>query len=329
MKHKWFRIAGISLLTIAAVAILGFLVLYFWPVQTKELQTGLPQTITYEESVTRIASKKSSEKSSGVTRTCQSIFKDHGSATAKTVVIFHGITACPDQQAAFGDFLFDAGYNVYIPVAPFHGTTDLKDHGQVTATDLITYVNNSITIATGLGQEVGVAGLSGGGVLATWAAEYRPEVKRLLVLSPFYEPAASQAPKWQLPLLKKLYGYHWLADSFSNGSDETNPGFSYRALANYLIITENINPNSNGLGLKSIGAVVSGSDDVIDLELGLSLPSKIATANNVPFHSATIPAEWKAGHPITSLDIPGVLAHENELYELYLAFYEGNDARLE
>lgn len=182
--------------------------------------------------------------------------------------------------------------------------------------------------ATGLGEEVGVAGLSGGAMLSTWAAHHRPEVEHALLLSPFYEPAASQAPKWQLPLLKTVHGNHLVEDQFSNGADAENPGFSYRALAQYLIVGDNLKKSPEGLGLESVAVVVAEDDELIDHELAFSIPGETAEANDLELLSAQLPAEWKIGHEITGMDVVGYDRHRDALFSLYQAFYEGRPAEL-
>lgn len=293
---------------------------YFWPTTDRKFQIGTTESATYEQSVEHVALLNKEESQDGVLDKCASTLMSHGKKTAKTVVMLHGITACPEQFKELGKQFFDQGYNVYIPRAPHHGLTDTKQHKNVVTQELVDYANDSVTTATGLGDEVGVIGLSGGGAIATWAAEYRSEVSRLLILSPFYEPDASQAPKWQLPLLKKLYGYHLLANAYS-GPNET--GFSLWTLANYLILTDNLKENPTGLNLKSIGVVTSAADDVIDHKLAASIPQTIADKNDLTLLQRELPKEWNVGHAIVSPTETGVPKHKQELYKLYQAFYEG------
>jgi esterase/lipase len=313
-------IIGVILLVVAAI--------YLWPLGNKNLQTGTPATVTYTDAKTRIAATQAREATAGVTDACKSIFLDHGQKTAKTVVMFHGVTACPGQFKELAQVFFDAGYNVYVPLAPHHGTPDKKAHGQVTSQKLVDYVNESVTTATGLGDDLGTAGLSGGGMLATWAAEYRPEVKRLLVMAPFYEPSPAQAPKWQLPLLHVLYGFHILPDNFIEPSTPDGAAFSYRALANYDIVTKNLKKSPTGLSLKSIAVVTSASDDQIDPELAVSIPKSIADANNLSLLETVIPADWNAGHAIVATDNPGVAKYKDRLFPLYFDYYEGKQHTL-
>ena len=305
----------------AVIVLLG-MVFYFWPTTNKKLQIGAAQSMSYSRATENIKAITAKESADGVVSGCSSTLLTHGTKTSRAVVMFHGITACPSQFGELAKKFFAEGYNVYVPRAPYHGFADVRQHKNVTAEELVAYANDSITTVTGLGDEVGVIGLSGGGAVATWAAEYRPEVQRLLVLSPFYEPAASQAPKWQLPLLKKLYGYHLLANQFSGPNDT---GFSLWALANYLIVTDNLKKNPSDLNLKSIGVVTSAADAVIDLRLAVSIPQTIANKNGLTLRQRELPLEWNVGHAIVAPDETGVAEHKQELYVLYQAFYEGRE----
>ncbi|MBI3889689.1 alpha/beta fold hydrolase [Candidatus Saccharibacteria bacterium] len=243
--------------------------------------------------------------------------------------MFHGVTACPDQFDGLAKTFFDAGYNVYAPLTPQHGFADKKTHGKVTADELVDYVNQSVTIGTGLGSEVGVVGLSGGGMLATWASEYRPEVKRALALSPFYEPASAQAPKWQLPFLSVMYGYHILPDNFIVPADPNGAAFSYRALANYLLVKKNLKESPDNLPLKSFSVITSDDDDQIDLPMAHSIPQDISAKNpKMTFLETNLPAEWKIGHDIVSLENANVASRSEQLFRLYFNSYEGKTTNL-
>lgn len=329
MNKKLFIIPLSIIGGLLAIILIVAAAIYFWPLRTTHLQTGVEKTVSYNESIKQSAHIVSDEKSSKVLDKCLSKTYTHGKKTAKAVVMFHGVTACPSQFDGLAKTFFDAGYNVYVPLTPHHGLTDKKQHGKVTANELVDYANQSITIGTGLGDELGVVGLSGGGMLATWASEYRPEVKRTLALSPFYEPAAAQAPKIQLPFLSVLYGFHILPDTFIVPADPDGAAFSYSALANYIIVRKNLKSSPDNLPLKSFSVITSDDDDQIDLPLAHSLPREIAAANpSMTFLETNLPADWKLGHDIVSLDNPEVAKRSSQLFELYFSSYEGRTADL-
>lgn len=281
--------------------------------------------MTYDQAMKKVASLGSYESDTNVLDECISTAMTHGAKTARAVVMFHGLTACPAQFKELARLFYDAGYNVYIPKAPYHGTANKKTHGGVTASGLGEYANTSITIGTGLGDEVGVVGLSGGGAVATWATEYRPEVTRLLLLSPFYEPAASQAPKWQLPLLHVLYGMHILPDRFVENNGTL---FSYRALANYDIVTKNLKSNPSGLHLTNLGLITTPNDTQIDMDLATQIPQKIAHSNKLQYIETSLPKDWGVEHDVVTPTNTRVAPHKDRLYKLFFDTYEGRATQL-
>jgi pimeloyl-ACP methyl ester carboxylesterase len=107
-----------------------------------------------------------------------------------TIVLFHGLTDSPDQFAWIGRVLRGAGYRVLLPRMPDHARVDrsaerLAGHR---AEDLTSFADGAIDIAAGFGGPVWVAGLSAGGLLATWCARTRPEVHRVAAIAPFFAP---------------------------------------------------------------------------------------------------------------------------------------------
>ena len=239
--------------------------------------------------------------------------------------MIHGVSACPQQFADLGDTFFKAGYNVYIPRVPSHGLTDNKRHGEITIPAMTQFMNTSTSIISGLGEEVGVVGLSGGANMATWITQYNSAtISRALLLSPFYQPSASEMPTWQAPLLRNLYGRDILPDSFSAGSN-----LSYRALGKYMIIAKNYKSDFKATGLKHIGVITSENDTSIDVNLAANIPKQIATASNAKFQSYSIPASFGIGHDIVALSQDEIKKHVNKLYPFYLDTYEGKDVKLE
>ncbi len=99
-----------------------------------------------------------------------------GHRTERAIVLFHGLTNSPQQFLTLAERFTARGYAVLIPRLPYHGyrdrmTTDLRNlHAQ----DLVEMTAWAVDLAAGLADEVTVSGISLGGVLAAWAAQYRP-----------------------------------------------------------------------------------------------------------------------------------------------------------
>lgn len=118
----------------------------------------------------------------------------HGKQMPQVVVFFHGFTNCPQQFVELAEHYYRQGSNVLIPRMPFHGMRDRAKMKYMTAEDLTMLLDDSIDIAQGLGHEVVVVGLSGGGTLVTWAAQFRSDVDRAVIIAPWL--SVPFAPSW-------------------------------------------------------------------------------------------------------------------------------------
>lgn len=118
-----------------------------------------------------------------------------GTRTARAIVLVHGLTNCPKQYEALGAQLASAGVNVIAVRLPYHGYRD-RDTGALaglTADGLARATGEVIDAAHGLGDQVDVLGISGGGVAAAWAAQFRPDVTRAVIIAPVFGPLAVPA----------------------------------------------------------------------------------------------------------------------------------------
>ena len=126
-----------------------------------------------------------------------------GHRTERAIVFLHGLTNSPRQFTVFQERFLARGYSVLVPRIPYHGYTDRMsvDLALLTAEELVDTVAEAVDLAAGLADEVTVSGLSLGGVLAVWAAQYRSiavaaPIAPSIGLSHF--PVA--ATRWRVPL---------------------------------------------------------------------------------------------------------------------------------
>ncbi|HEY8320687.1 MAG TPA: alpha/beta fold hydrolase [Candidatus Baltobacteraceae bacterium] len=110
----------------------------------------------------------------------------HAARTARSAVLFHGLSASPMQFVQIARGLHERGYNVIVPRLPRHGHADRMSTAQATmrAEDLKAVALSSLEVARGLGERVTVAGFSLGGLLAAWIAQTQ-EVGRAVPIAPF------------------------------------------------------------------------------------------------------------------------------------------------
>ena len=312
IKLRWL-VGGFVALTGFAVAMLTL-----WPTKSSALQQANFKRLDYSQSVASINQQLQQETSKpGLRPECRSIFKTHNRKTAKAVLLIHGVSSCPYYAKGLAEYFYQQGYNVYAPRVPKHGYTDNKRHGEISIKDMGNYVNTSAEQISGLGDEVGVVGHSGGGTMATWLLEYGGGLfSRGLLLAPFYEPSAKMLPKWQVPYFRTAYGYNLVPDKFTADS-----GLSYRALAKYVLMKESYRKDLQAPGVKRIAVVTSESDDAIDADLARGIPQAIAKTSRASFDHHRLPKSLNINHNL-GLDKPNEKMSQN-LYQHYFDLYAG------
>ncbi|MFN2292679.1 MAG: alpha/beta hydrolase [Anaerolineae bacterium] len=176
-------IVGIVLLAVLAIILLLGLV----PLSSQGLQTEPDPAPTYEEALARFEQVELAEQAI-VNDLGHSRLLVHGERTATAYVLVHGTTNSPEQWQELGDTLYNEGYNVLILRMPYHGleSHQVSELKQLSPQDLRTYADQAVDVAAGLGDEIVVVGISGGGAVSAWMAQNRPEVDRALLLAPFF-----------------------------------------------------------------------------------------------------------------------------------------------
>lgn len=172
---------------------LALTAIVIWPATT-DLGASADPARTYDEAVARFTEVAQAELDDTY-EPCRSRLYDHGERTDVVVVLFHGLTNCPRQFVEMAEALHDAGANVLIPRAPGHGvasgsTDELAGAGalgRLSAERLAQYADDAVDIATGLGDDVRVGGLSMGGVIALWAGQHRSDVDRVVSIAPAFQ----------------------------------------------------------------------------------------------------------------------------------------------
>jgi len=299
-----------------ALLLLAVVALYLWPLDNDRLRPAARQ-LSYADAQARITAAVDRQKADPtILPECRSQALLHGGATAKAVLLLHGYHDCPVQYRDLAQRFYKLGYNVYVPLAPLHGNVDPHTDADVRAQQLADYAGESMDIVAALGAETGIVGISGGGVLATYLTTTRPQqVRHLLAISPFYRPAAGQAPGVLIKPLLVLFGFHLVPDRI-NGND-----FSFAALSQYLRLTALTRTGGRLPKLSSVAVVTSANDTFIDRGFARKLPAEIAAANHLQLGEYEIPAETGVGHDAVGPE--GLRDHENDLYARYLDLYEG------
>lgn len=225
--HKLSVVLGILVVFILLLGILAFK-----PFSLKETYTPDPAE-SYEEALARIEAIQAAEAElPDLSPECGSILLTHEEKVETVIVFLHGFTSCPDQFAALGEEYFNQGYNVFIPRQPRHGLQEFDGAPLkgLTAEELAAFGTGVADIAQGLGDRVVVAGLSGGGAVATWLAQERADIDLAVPIAPFlgigFIPRPLTRPLTNLILL--LPDLHQWWDPVHQLSNPLSAPYSYR-----------------------------------------------------------------------------------------------------
>ena len=175
-------------MVLGAVAVLVG-VMVFTPLLDSDLASEPDPASTYEQGMAR-AEELTAADGPDVNPVCQSRVLDQGERTETAVVLLHGYTNCPQQWDAIARAYADAGYSVVVPRLPGHGEQDRLSPAlsSITPDELVETGDLAVDIAAGLGEDVWVVGLSGGGTLAGWLASERDEIGTAVLVAPLVAP---------------------------------------------------------------------------------------------------------------------------------------------
>ena len=150
-------------LGLLALLLLSIIVAAFYPIRVTNPLASSPAA-DYDAAVAEIDAIWTEEsETADFNPVCHSILMSHGERVERAIVFYHGFTSCPEQFRELGQRFFDLGYNVYIPLAPYHGLTERYGYAleNLTAADLAAHGTETADIAQG--DFVSIMGPSGAG----------------------------------------------------------------------------------------------------------------------------------------------------------------------
>ncbi len=184
LLNRALRIAA-TVITVFAVLLLAIGAV---PASTAGLESRPNAAVDFAGGMERLNAIHVDEERQPLLAECRTQWKTHDRRTEKAIVFYHGLTNCPAQFAYLADVFFERGYNVIIARHPYHvyADRDPAHLASLTAAGYRDMADASIDAARGLGEQVYVVGLSGGGTVAAWVAQHRADVTRSVMLAPFY-----------------------------------------------------------------------------------------------------------------------------------------------
>lgn len=184
----WAGLVACAALVAVAVAIT------LVPVSTDDLAPITSRRLDYAAAIAVVGRRQGVDDSVAVP-TGRTILLVHGHSTPRAVVLLHGFTNSPLQFSQLANLLYERGDNVYVPRLPHHaerkeGAAALS---RLTADELRDAADGAVDVACGLGDTVIVVGLSAGATMAAWIAQFRPEVRRAVIIAPLF--ALARVPR--------------------------------------------------------------------------------------------------------------------------------------
>jgi pimeloyl-ACP methyl ester carboxylesterase len=288
---------GLFLLILALL--LGLISLFRKPQNISLLSSHPDPVQDYATAAQRIETLRLREPA-GMNPDCTLQWLTHGKKVDRAIVLVHGYTNNTRQFLELGRRFHDLGYNVLIANLPYHGLADRMntDHARLTAEQLVSYADETIDIAHGLGEQVIMMGLSIGGVVTAWAAQNRPDLDLAVVISPAFGARVIPTPLtaaamnivlhlkdvfiWWNPKLKENvpppYGYprfslHVVAQTMRLGFATQARARSLPPLAKKIVVV--FNPNdmavNNALNLQVVKLWQAQHDNISTYEFEASL----------------------------------------------------------
>lgn len=182
--NRALRLAG----TVVSVLAVLLLLIGVMPASTSGLESKPNPATDFAGGIQRLEAIRAAEDKEPLLDVCHTQWKTHDKRVEKVVVFYHGLTNCPAQFGPLADVFYQRGYNVIIARHPYHVYAD-RDPVHLAGLTALGYrdmADASIDAAHGLGEQVFVVGLSGGGTVAAWVTQYRGDVTRSVLLAPFF-----------------------------------------------------------------------------------------------------------------------------------------------
>jgi pimeloyl-ACP methyl ester carboxylesterase len=150
--------------------------------------------VTPAEAEARVREVKAAEH--GLNPVCSYQLFGHGQRSERSIVLLHGFTSCPKMYEPLAGELAKSGASIVIPRLPHHGLADrmTRELQRLSAAEMAATVSEAVEIAAALGEKVTVAGISLGGILAAWLAQFRTGVDRAVVIAPLF--SIPVVPEW-------------------------------------------------------------------------------------------------------------------------------------
>jgi len=218
----------------------------------------------------------------------------------------HGMTNCPQQFVKLAPIFYEQGYNVLIPRMPHNGLADLDtdDLRYLKAAELRDCCNAMVDIAHGLGDHITFLGLSVGGLMAAWVAQYRGDVNKAVIIAPSF----TIGPRLGVGLSKVIMRLFLILPNimtqrirpFKDGPDHNYLGFATRGLGEMMRFGFSIYDTSKktSAAAQSVLVITNAADPAVNNKIPLQVAKNWQTNGLKQLDKYEFEAKYKLVHDI-------------------------------
>src|SRR6266702_1606048 len=261
----------------------------------------------YETAMSCFAQVQAREEANGTLNpVCCSKLLVHGSKTERVIVLMHGMTNCPQQFVDLAPMFYEQGYNVLIPRMPHNGLANLDtdDLRYLKAAELRNCSNAMVDIAHGLGDHITFLGLSVGGLMAAWVAQYRDDVNKAVIIAPSF----TISPRLGVGLSKVIMRLFLILPNimtqrlkpFKDGPDHNYLGFSTRGLGEMMLFGFSIYNASmkTSAATQSVLIITNAADAAVNNKITLKVAQRWQTNGLEQLDKYEFDAKYKLIHDL-------------------------------
>jgi esterase/lipase len=248
---------------------------------TDELESySIDLATDYETALARFAQVQAQEAvKDNLNPVCCSKMLTHGRKTDSVIILMHGMTNCPQQFVELAPIFYEQGYNVLIPLMPHNGLADVNtdDLRYLKSAELRDCCDTIVDIAHGLGEHITFLGLSVGGLMAAWVAQYRDDVDKAVIIAPSF----TISPNLGVGLSKVIMRLFLILPNimtqrlrpFKEGPDHNYLGFATRGLGEMMRFGFSIYDTSKhtSAAAHSILVITNAADPAVNNKIPLKI----------------------------------------------------------
>jgi esterase/lipase len=261
----------------------------------------------YETAMARFAQIQAQEEAHRkLNPVCCSKLLTHGSKTERVIILMHGMTNCPQQFVELAPIFYEQGYNVLVPRMPHNGLADpdTDDLKYLKAAELRNCSNAMVDIARGLGDHITYLGLSVGGLMAAWVAQYRDDVNKAVIIapsftiSPYLGVGVSRILMRLFLILPNIMTQR--LKPFKDGPDHNYLGFATRGLGEMMRFGFSIYDTSKktSAAAQSVLVITNAADPAVNNKIPLKVAKNWKANGSKQLDQYQFDAKYKLIHDI-------------------------------